>query len=126
MLADREEFLSEVRDRLLQAQECASRQYDAHHRDIEFSPGDWVWLCVLHRPAQSLVPGRRSKLSPWFPGPFQIVERMGTVAYRLKLPEDSCIHDVFHIGFLKQFHGVPPTTVPQLPPSTSWARSSAT
>jgi hypothetical protein len=40
MLADRDEFLSEVRTQLTQAQEYARRQYDAHHRDLEFKEGD--------------------------------------------------------------------------------------
>lgn len=47
MLADREAFMSEVRTRLLQAQEYARRHYNAHHRDVEFAVGDWVWLRIL-------------------------------------------------------------------------------
>ena len=71
---------------------------------------------MLHRPAQSLMPGRRTKLSPQFAGPSQITEKVGDVAYRLKLPDTARIHDVFHVGVLKPFHGTPPATTPPLPP----------
>lgn len=116
MLQERNAFLADVRDRLLQAQTYAKHQYDKHHRALEFAVGDWVWLRMLHRPAQTLMPGRRTKLSPRYAGPFQVLERIGSVAYRLQLPEHARIHDVFHIGVLKPFHGEPPATTPALPP----------
>ena len=51
LLRDRDSFLQDVRERLLQAQVYAKRHYDGHHRAVEFAVGDWVLLRLLHRPA---------------------------------------------------------------------------
>ena len=116
LLRDRDAFLAEVRDRLLQAQAYAKQYYDAQHRPLEFSVGDWVLLRLLHRPAQSLLPGFHGKLSPRYAGPFQVTEHVGPVTYRLRLPEGAHIHDVFHVSVLKPFRGQPSFTPPVLPP----------
>ena len=48
--------------------------------------------------------GKRGKLSPRYIGPFEIVERIGPVAYRLDLPEElSRVHNVFHISMLHKY-----------------------
>jgi hypothetical protein len=116
LLAEREEFLTEVRTRLTQAQEYARKYYDAHHRDLKFQEGDWVWLRLLNRPTHSLVPRPHTKLSPRYAGPYQVLERMGAVAYRLNLPTTARIHYIFHVGLLKPFRGTPPAATPPLPP----------
>ena len=48
--------------------------------------------------------GKRGKLSPWFIGPFEILERVGTVAYWLALPPSmSGVHEVFHVSMLWKY-----------------------
>ena len=48
--------------------------------------------------------GKRGKLSPRFIGPFEILERVGTVAYRLALlPNMSGVHEVFHFSMLRKY-----------------------
>lgn len=49
MLVRRDEYLAEVRDRLLQAQQYSRKHYDAHHHALEFAVGDWVLLRLLNR-----------------------------------------------------------------------------
>ena len=56
--------------------------------------------------------GVKGKLAPHYIGPFQILERCGKVAYRLKLPEYlSAVHDVFHVSQLKKCLQVPDQNV---------------
>ena len=47
---------------------------------------------------------KRGKLSPRFIGPFEILERVGTIAYRLALPPNmSGVHEVFHVSMLRRY-----------------------
>ena len=56
--------------------------------------------------------GVKGKLAPRYIGPFQILERCGKVAYRLKLSEHlSAVHDVFHVSQLKKCLQVPDQNV---------------
>ncbi|GKA96128.1 putative reverse transcriptase domain-containing protein, partial [Tanacetum coccineum] len=57
--------------------------------------------------------GKKGKLTPRYVGPFEIVECIGPVAYRLKLPQElSCVHDTFHVSNLKKCLAEPDVQVP--------------
>ena len=63
--------------------------------------GDNVFLKVM--PKRGVVRfGKRGKLSPRYIGPFEVLEMVGMVAYRLALPPSlSGVHAVFHISMLQ-------------------------
>jgi hypothetical protein len=57
-------FLMEVRGRLLQVQQYTKRYYDDQHCELDFTVGDWMWLCLLHCLTHSLEPRAKGKLGP--------------------------------------------------------------
>ena len=59
---------------------------------------------------------RNQKLSPCYYGPFQVIGRIGKVAYRLDLSSKTLIHPVFHVSCLKKHLGSRLTALPILPP----------
>ena len=76
---------------------------DVRRRPLELEVGDHVFLKVM--PKRGVVRfGKRGKLSPRFIGPFEILERVGTVACRLALlPSMSGVHEVFHVSMLRKY-----------------------
>ena len=89
--------MSLIRQRLLTAQSRHKSYADVRRRPLEFEIGDHVFLKVM--PKRGVVRfGKRGKLSLRFTGPFEILERIGTVAYLLALPSSmSGVHEVFHV-----------------------------
>ncbi|GJS15729.1 hypothetical protein Tco_0410201 [Tanacetum coccineum] len=91
-----------IRDRLKTARDRQKSYVDNRRKPLEFQVGDHVLLKVS--PWKGIVRfGKKGKLAPRFVGPFEILERIGSVAYRLRLPEElSGVHDTFHVSNLKK------------------------
>ena len=76
---------------------------EVRRRPLEFEVGDHVFLKVM--PKRGVICfSKRGKLSPRFIRPFEILERIGTVAYRLALlPSMIGVHEVFHVSMLRKY-----------------------
>ena len=85
LIRDTSEKVSLIRQRLLTAQSRQKSYADVRRRPLEFEVGDHVFLKVMSKQGVARF-GKRGKLSPRFIGPFEILERVDTVAYRLALP----------------------------------------
>lgn len=77
------------------------KQADLHRTERVFEVGDWVYFRLQPYRQHLVALWRVLKLSPRFFGPYKILPKIGTVAYKLKLPEDSEIHPIFHVSQLK-------------------------
>nr|GEY72459.1 hypothetical protein [Tanacetum cinerariifolium] len=103
------ELIQETTDKIVQIKERFKTTQDhqksyADHRrkPLEFSVGDKVLLKVSPRKGVVLF-GKRSKLSPRYVGPFEIVERVDPVAYQLRLTQELVrVYDTFHVSNLKK------------------------
>ena len=103
LIRDTSEKLSLIRQSLLTAQSMQKIYADVRRRPLEFEFGDHIFLKVM--PKRGVVRfGKRGKLSPRFIGPFEILKRVGTIAYRLTLPPSmSSVHEVFHVSMLRKY-----------------------
>ena len=92
-----------TRVRLKAAQDRQKSYADKRRKDLELEVEDRVFLKLP--PWKGVVRfGKRGKLCPRYVGPFEIVERVGPVAYRLDLPDElSRVHNVFHISMLHKY-----------------------
>ena len=103
LIRDTSEKVSLIQQCLLTVQSRKKSYADVRRRLLEFEVGDHVFLKVMHKRGVVRF-GKRGKLSPRFIGPFEILERVGTVAYRLALPPSmSSVHEVFHVSMLRRY-----------------------
>ena len=116
-LKTRDEIIRILRTNLQLAQDRMKKFADIKRTARSFNIGDLVYLRLQPYKQQSVVQRRNLKLSPRFYGPYRVLEKIGTVAYRLELPPEAKIHPVFHVSCLKEKLGERHQLVVTLPPA---------
>jgi hypothetical protein len=108
-----------VQQHLHRAQQQMKFFADKKRSFRQFQVGEWVYLKLQPYVQSSVAPRANHKLAFKYFGPFQILEKLGTVAYKLQLPATSSIHLVFHVSLLKEAKGFQPSVHTPLPPTYS-------
>ena len=102
LLKEMEEIVKQVQGNLKVAQDRQKSQADLKRTPTEFQVGEHVFIKV--RPKKSsLKMGSCAKLAPCYYGPFEILSKIGQLAYQLALPPNLRVHNVFHISVLKKY-----------------------
>lgn len=114
-LCDRGRTLQLLKHNMYAAQNRMKILADSHHTEREFQLHDWVYLRLQKYRQSTTATQSYSKLSPKFFGPFQIIARISSVAYRLNLPSAGKLHHIFHVSCLKQSLGANVTISSNLP-----------
>ncbi|GJV99068.1 putative reverse transcriptase domain-containing protein [Tanacetum coccineum] len=85
---------------------------DLKRKPMEFQVGDRVMLKVSPRKGVVCF-GKRGKLNPRYVGPFKVLKKIRSVAYKLELPQElSRVHNTFHVSNLKKCYSDEPLAVP--------------
>uniref|UniRef100_A0A6N2KZ88 Integrase catalytic domain-containing protein n=1 Tax=Salix viminalis TaxID=40686 RepID=A0A6N2KZ88_SALVM len=114
-LRSRELILSLARENLKESQSRMKMYADRKRTKREFEVGDWVYLRLRPYRQTTVAMRKTMKLSPRYYGPFQVLQKIGTVAYKLDLPPESKIYPVFHVSCLKKKVGDRININPKLP-----------
>ncbi|KAJ1041204.1 hypothetical protein NDA10_002107 [Ustilago hordei] len=116
-LMDGKEHCKYLQEQIREAQCRSVDQYNRKHKDIKFKVGDMVYINRRNWKTRRPTP----KLDTWFAGPYPVQERVGRRAYRITLPANLRVHDVFHVSMLEPArtsslpqHAEQPT-IPSLP-----------
>ncbi|GJX47963.1 putative reverse transcriptase domain-containing protein [Tanacetum coccineum] len=106
------ERIVQIKSHIQAARDRQKSYADVRRKPLEFQVGDKVMLKVS--PWKGVIRfGKRGKLNPRYIGPFKIIARVGTVAYRLELPERlNRVHSTFHVSKLKKCMADEPLAIP--------------
>ncbi|GJX49394.1 hypothetical protein Tco_0276239 [Tanacetum coccineum] len=106
------EKITQIKQRMQATRDRQKSYADLKRKLMEFQVGDKVMLKVS--PWKGVVCfGKRGKLNPRYVRPFNVLEKVGEVAYKLELPEElSRVHNTFHVSNLKKCYADEPLSVP--------------
>ena len=115
LLRERDALLDEFYTQLLMDQNKMRQAANSKRRREAFEVGDVVFLKLQPYRQQSLARRSCDKLAARIYGPFEVLARVGSVAYKLNLPPSSKILPVFHVSQLKRVHDFVfiPAAIPQ-------------
>jgi hypothetical protein len=91
-----------VKQHLLRAEARMKQQADINRSDRQFEVGDQVYLKLQPYIQTSIGTRANHKLAFKYFGPFAVLQRVGSVAYKLDLPASSSVHPIFHVSLLKK------------------------
>ena len=101
---NKQDLMMEARDSLAKASKSMKKYADQHRRSVEFQVGDLVMLKLTPQIWKKLRNRAIHKgLVRKYEGPYEVLKKVGSVAYRLKLPDSYKIHPTFHVSFLKAY-----------------------
>ncbi|GKA90679.1 hypothetical protein Tco_0812549 [Tanacetum coccineum] len=97
----------------MQAAHDRQKSYSDLKRNLmEFQVGDRVMLTVLLWKGVVRF-GKRGKLNPRYVGPLKVLEKIGTITYKLELPQElSRVHNTLHVSNMKKCYSDEPLAVP--------------
>ncbi|GJR73728.1 putative reverse transcriptase domain-containing protein [Tanacetum coccineum] len=100
-----------IKQRMQAAHDQQKSYADLKHKPMEFQVGDKVMLKVSAWKGVVRF-GKRGKLNPIYVGPFKVLEKVGSVAYKIKLPQElSRVHNTFYVSNLKKCYSADPLAV---------------
>lgn len=91
------------------------RMADKKRCEVSFEEGQWVFVKLQPYRHHSVILCKNHKLGMRYFGPFQIIQKIGSVAYKLALPMGARIHPVFYVSLLKKCEGDPGSQVNSIP-----------
>ncbi|GJX94972.1 putative reverse transcriptase domain-containing protein [Tanacetum coccineum] len=102
MVQETTEKVIQIKQRMQAARDRQKSYADLKRKPMEFQVGDRVMLKVS--PWKGVVHfGKRGKLNPRYVGPFKVLEKVGSIAYKLELPQElSRVHNTFHLRFVEE------------------------